>query len=218
MKKGIGIIAFSLLMVSCAGISSFQDGRTLGKQNLEITPSVSASKFKNHTIQEGENEEYDFAPLLTLRARYGVKENFDLGLYIDQSLNIGLSTKYQFIGKGKEAKFNSSIGLDLGANPYAFAYNSPMFYYSVPLYFSFNPDEKKAFYFIPRFINNTKYVLGSKYNNQKKGVRYSINRVALSYGFLFGKKNKYGIEVQHSSINAKIYVPTHIALGYIIRF
>jgi hypothetical protein len=193
-----------------------QDGRTLKKGTREITPMVSSGKFSSKTqnLNNIDETEYDYYPNFSVRAKYGINDKFDAGINFDQATNIGITTKYQFLGN-QTSRYNSSIGVDFGANITSALFDKLFYYYSIPLYFSYNISNYSIFV-TPRFINNSEYVFSTKHSTESVGYKYNMSRIVVSYGFLFGKKNKYGIEIGHNS--SDIFKPTHLSLGYNIRF
>lgn len=215
MKKIVFTILIVLLCVlfqNCSSVNSIQDGRTLPKDKIEITPIVSFGKFASKTQNDNNKDEFEFNyyPNFSLRAKYGFKNNFDTGIIIDQSLNFGITTKHQFIGNQK-AKFNVSFGVDLGFNLMAVFYEKLIYNYSIPLYISYNQNNYSIF-ITPRFINNSEYVFNNIHDKETIASKHNISRINISYGLLFGKKNKFGFEIQHNLSN--ILIPSHLALGY----
>jgi hypothetical protein len=215
MKK-IAAILLLFILNSCASLNSLQDGRTLKKGTVEITPMVSLGKFMSNTQNANniDETECDFLPTLGLRAKYGLTHKIDGGINLDIATNIGFTGKYQFIGN-QEKRINTSIGIDFGANITGIINEKLFYYYSVPLYFSYNRNESFSCFVTPRFINNREYVFSNKYDQESVGEKYNLSRIVLSYGFLFGKKNKYGFEINHNSSN--ILKPTGISFGYSFR-
>jgi hypothetical protein len=214
--KNIIYILTLIILNSCANLTSLQDGRTLKKGEIEIAPFVSVGKFKDNLPDgkvQNDDENY-YAPLLGLRTRFGIAKNFDGGIVIDMSTNFGLASKYQFIGN-IESKFNSSIGLDFGVNTFGILFDRFIYYYSVPLYLSYNPNKIFTVFVTPRFMNNSEYVFREQYSKESTGKKYNINKFKISYGFLFGKKNKIGIEITNNL--DKISTPTHLSIGYNVK-
>ena len=162
-----------------------------------------------------DESEFDFLPSIGLRAKYGITERFDAGVNVDFSTNFGFTGKYQFLGSNNR-KFNSSVGADFGANLIGVLNQKLFYYYSVPLYISYNHNEKVTTFITPRFINNSEYVYSNKYGKETVGEKYNLSKIEMTYGMLFGTKNKYGFEISHSS--SKILIPTEISFGYNFRF
>lgn len=211
MKK-VALILPLLILISCANLNSLQDGRTLKKETIEITPMLSIGKFKSNTQNTNnvDETEFDFLPTFGLRAKYGLTDNIDAGINVDISTNFGFTGKYQFVGN-QEKKINMSIGIDFGANLIGIINEKLFYYYSTPLYLSYNKNESSALFITPRFINNSEYVFSNKYDQESVGEKYNLSKIILSYGILFGKKNKYGFEITHNS--SAIYKPTGISFG-----
>ncbi len=202
---------------SCANLASLQDGRTLKKNEIEITPFAAIAKF-SESVPDSKNEKIEenyYLPIFALRMKYGISEKFDAGVLMDLSTNFGITTKYQFLGN-KESKINSSVGIDFGTNLFGLSYNRLKYYYSVPIYLSCNLNQKFCFFTTPRLINDSEYVFSKKYSNENVGTKYNINKLAVSYGFLCGKQNKIGIEISHNSGNN--FAPTQLTLGYNLKY
>lgn len=178
---------------------------------------MSLGKFKSNTQNANnlDESEYDFLPSIGIRAKYGITDKIDGGINIDLSTNIGFTGKYQFIGK-RDNKFNSSIGVDFGANLIGVFNYKLFYYYSIPLYLSYGFKETITTFVTPRMINNSEYVFSNKYGKETVGEKFNSTNVSLCYGILFGKKDKYGFEISHNS--SKILQPTEIAFGYNFRF
>lgn len=202
---------------SCATLNSLQDGRTLKKDTYEITPMISVGKFESHTQNTNnlDESEFDYVPALSLRAKYGLTDKFDAGIIFDLATNFGFTGKYQLIGN-QDKKFNTSLGIDFGANIIGIAHGKLFYYYSVPLYFSYNRNESFTIFITPRFINNSEYVFSNRYNLESVGMNYNVSKIVASYGIMLGRKNKYGFEISHNS--AQILRPTGISIGYNFRF
>ena len=198
-------------------MASLQDGRTLKKNEIEIAPFAAIAKF-SESVPDSKNESVEenyYLPILALRIKYGITDKFDAGVLMDLSTNFGITAKYQFLGD-KVSEINSSVGIDFGTNLFGFSYNRLKYYYSVPIYLSYNPNQKFCFFTTPRLINDSEYVFSKKYSNENVGTKYNINKLAVSYGFLLGKRNKIGVEISHNSGNN--FTPTQLTLGYNLKF
>ncbi len=216
MKKLMYIFTLVILN-SCANLASLQDGRTLKKNEIEIAPFAAIAKF-SESVPDSQNETVEenfYFPILALRIKYGIVEKFDAGVLMDLSTNFGITTKYQFLGN-KESKINSSVGIDFGTNLFGLSYNRLKYYYSVPLYLSYYPNQSFCLFTTPRLINDSEYVFSKEYSKENVGTKYNINKLAVSYGFLFGKRKKIGIEISHNSSNN--FIPTQLTLGYNLKF
>ncbi len=208
---------FALLLIlfsGCANLNSLQGGKTLPKDTFEITPIVGLGTFEEAENFYEDRNEFVAIPNCGLRVKYGFTDKIDAGITADLSSNFGLTGKYHVLGK-KNSKFNSSIGFDFGANLIVFSYGTLLYYYSVPLYFSYDFKSTFSFYLTPRYINNSGYRIISR-TNKNSSNDISLNRATISYGALFGKKHKFGLEISNNSKN--LLIPTQIAFGYNIRF
>lgn len=216
MKKIVAIYTF-FLFYSCANLNSLQDGKTLEKGTVEVTPMISLGYIKSNGLNDDnvDESELEFLPTFGLRVKYGIAERFDAGINVDLATDFGFTGKYQFLESANK-KFNSSIGADFGANLIGILNGDLMYYYSVPLYISYHHNEAVCTFVTPRFIKNSEYAYRNKYDLESVGEKYSLSRFEVSYGMLFGKKNKYGFEISHNS--AKTLIPTEISFGYNFRF
>ena len=106
------------------------------------------------------------------------------------------------------------MGFDFGTNLAVLLFKRKIYYYSVPLYLSYNPNKSISFFITTRFINNFDS-FNPKYNTEINKLENKQNKFAITYGILFGKKNKYGIEISNNSNN--LFLPTQLSLGYNIK-
>ncbi len=143
------VLLFILLIgaSSCAQLTSFQTGRTLGKGQTEITPSVSLLGVVDNPAVSSELGSF-VLPFGDISLQHGISERFDLGLKVSTGLNAQLSGKYQFVGD-KQSKSALSLGAGLS---YQLAGEELVLRYHLPLYYSLHFSEKSAFYATPRYM------------------------------------------------------------------
>jgi hypothetical protein len=134
LLKLVVLLHSSLLFIGCAQLSSFQTGRTSGKGNGEAGIAASASGITdafdtdaNATFFVGE-----------AYGRYGVSENFDIGLKLSTGLTGVFDFKYQIVGD-RISPFAMSIGPGVGFQG-AIA-ESALIQLHLPLHMSYHPNE-----------------------------------------------------------------------------
>lgn len=163
------------LISSCAQLSSFQTGRTSGKGNGEAGISISAS---------GILDAFDTDTRATFfigeaYGRYGVGENFDIGLKLSTGLTGVFDFKYQIVGD-KISPFAMSIGPGIGFQG-AIAGTS-LVQLHLPIHMSYHPNTRSAIYASPRYISQI--ITGEG----------SANYLGSSLGFETGENVRFVLE------------------------
>ena len=144
----------------------------------------------------------------------GFGKTTDLRFHADQQLNLGLGLKQQIWG-GEYLPFAGSIGLDAGFGLGAFFLARINTYITVPLYTSYELRDNFTLCFTPRYLyQNSKNrdadtTASMVFNN-------SSNLLGLSYGFLWGRKEKFGLEV--SNFEGPFFKPSQITAGFVFTF
>jgi hypothetical protein len=179
----LGIFALLALLSSCASLTGYQDGKTLGTNNFELTTSANFSQSPTFldlidSVSADEIPTFGF-PNIEIGGRYGVIEKLDLTLKMNTNLNIALGAKYQFLGD-KHSKFALSSGVELGT----FGLVTNLWNIQIPLYASFHPTEKFAIYASPRYIYQFTSLAGLIDWNYYGG----------NIGLMFGSKHKFAID------------------------
>lgn len=184
---GLGLIFLS----SCASLTGYQDGRSIGEGNGEAMISINGSQTPSFgDIDDGTNtiEIPTFIyPNIEIGGRYGVTEKLDVTLRMNTSLNLGIGAKYQLAGD-RTTKYAVGTGLELGT----FGLVSGLWNAQVPLYLSLHPTEKFSFYLSPRYILQFATI----------GELGGWNYLGGNTGILFGSKHKFGIDVGFYSVGA----------------
>lgn len=163
MKYLLFILSITLFS-SCAQLSSFQTGKTLGKGNNMITVGAIGYGIKGEPGSVIEGDQAIF-PHVEIMGQFGIAERLDLGVKLSSSANLQAYGKYQIAGNMK-SKFAASLG---GGFTYQFAGDdgTNIFRTHLPIYLSYHPGEKQAVYATPRFVyqfvsdDNNSYFLGS---------------------------------------------------------
>ena len=200
MKISIYTLAFIALIFfeSCASMTGFQDGRTLGKEKSEVSISLNVSQTPDFFFDENDqtfNNAYIF-PNLEVTGKYGVSQNFDIGLKINTNLNFSATGKYQFIGD-KQSKVAMGVGAEVGT----FGLFYSLWNAQLPLYFSLHPSQKFSWYLSPRFI----------YQFSTADLGTSINYLGANTGILYGSRHKFGIDFGYYSLsNSDTYLSSSL--------
>ncbi|MBK8501435.1 MAG: hypothetical protein IPL46_04065 [Saprospiraceae bacterium] len=177
LLKVVIVLQLSLLLTSCAQLSSFQTGRTSGKGNGEVGIAASASGISDAFETDASatffvGEAY---------GRYGVGENFDIGLKLSTALTGVFDFKYQILGD-KISPFAMSIGPGIG---FQGAIAETLVQLHFPLHLSYHPNEKLAIYASPRYISQL--VTGGG----------SANYLGSSLGFETGEQVRFVLEASY---------------------
>ena len=190
-----------------------QTGRTLGKNNFEVVLNGSYGKYSQNSLFD-KDADLDNKPVIGINCKFGVCDNFDLGISVEQNSFVGPNMKYQFLGD-KESKFASAVGLNVGFNFGAFLFGDLTYYATMPLYLSYHPTKTISVYLAPRYLFTSEYVFAHP-TGGSLGTKESINRIGNSLGLIIGNRNKIGLEV--SSFGTDFLLPTQVSLGYIYIF
>lgn len=164
-----------LILNSCAQLSSFQTGRTSGKGNGEGGIAVSASGISDAFDTDSRAVFFVGEAF----ARYGVGENFDIGLKLSTGLTGVFDFKYQIVGD-KISPFAMSLGPGIGFSG-AIAETS-LVQLHLPVHMSYHPNKRSAIYASPRFISQI--VTGEG----------SANYLGSSIGFETGENVRFVLE------------------------
>lgn len=187
-----------LLISSCASISGFQTGRTVGAETGEIMFSINGTRTPDFDDISKENadsvntEDFSiFAPNIEIGGRYGISDKLDFGIRANTNLNVYADVKYQFVGD-QESPVAVATGFGLGM--FGFVTGSGgLFNFQIPLYASFHPTEKLDLYVAPRYVGQWGTVLG-----ESSGL---INYFGANVGFLTGTRTKFGIDIGYYGLS-----------------
>ncbi|MCB0667122.1 MAG: hypothetical protein KDC80_14935 [Saprospiraceae bacterium] len=172
------LLSGMVILCGCAQLSSFQTGRTSGKGNGEAGLAISASGITD--AFETDTRATFFVG--EAYGRYGVGENFDIGLKLSTGLTGVFDFKYQFIGD-KISPFAMSIGPGIGFQG-AIA-ETALVQLHLPVHMSYHPNEKLAVYASPRYI--AQVITGEG----------SANYLGSSIGFESGDNVRFGLEASY---------------------
>lgn len=188
------LFSLAFLLSNCASLTGFQDGRTTGKNNGEFFGSLSLSQSPDFNDWEDRNDSTNidipniYIPSLEFGGRYGVAEKVDITLRLNTNLNVGFGVKAQVVGDR-----TSKVALALGAEAGTFGLISGLWNFQIPLYLSVHPSENFGWYLTPRFIYQF---------NSYAGAEFGANYLGGNTGFLFGKRNKFGLDLGYYRLGA----------------
>ncbi len=146
MIKKVQIFLFLVLLSSCGQLTRFESGKTVGKNNIEL--SAQATCYVS--------SEADIFPIAQAGLEYGLLEKVDLGLSISNSLSAIINGKFQLVGN-QNSTFALSINpaLELQFDPLIGSYWKQHIY--LPM--SIDLDEKRTLLLEPRFIYSIQELL-----------------------------------------------------------
>jgi hypothetical protein len=199
MKKQLFILlaGWSLLLFisSCASISGFEEGRSLGEGNGEFI--ISANVINVPGILNLDDDEEDISedfsfPNIDLSYKYGVTDKLDVGGRLTSNLNAGVFVKYQLVGD-QSSRFALGTGLE-AATTLGLLYNV-----QIPINMSFYPSAGVCFNVAPRGI--FQFATGD--------FSESITYLGGNFGVLFGKRNKFGIDIGYYKVDGDATLLTY---------
>lgn len=202
------LAGLALLFSNCASLTGFQDGRTVGQNNGELSASINFSQSPNFNDWEDSSDSTNIPTLLfpsiEFGGRYGVAEKVDLTLRMNTNLNLGLGAKFQVVGD-RESSFALALGAELGT----FGLISGLWNVQVPLYLSVHPTENFAWYLNPRYIYQF-----SSFAGAENGLSYT----GANTGLLFGNRNKFGLDIGYYRIGTNGESIGALQIGFGGRF
>lgn len=180
-----------LVLNSCASLTGYQDGRSVGEGNGEVGVSLNLSQSPNFGDLEdsiGISDVPTFRfPNIETAGRYGVAEKLDVIFKVNTNLNLGIGAKFQVVGDR-----SSQFALGIGAEAGTFGLVSGLWNVQIPLYTSFHPKENFSIYASPRYI----------YQFSTVGDIEGLNYLGGNFGLLFGNKHKFGIDFGYYRVGA----------------
>ncbi|MFN7119855.1 MAG: hypothetical protein ACK4TA_23880 [Saprospiraceae bacterium] len=187
-----------LLISSCASISGFQTGRTVGAETGEIMFSVNGTRspdfdeLSDENVDSLDSEDFNiFFPNLEIGGRYGVSEKLDFGIRANTNLNLFADVKYQLVGD-QESPVALATGFGLGMFGVVSG-SGGLFNFQIPLYASYHPTESLDLYVSPRYVGQWGTAFG-----ESSGL---INYFGANAGFLAGRRTKFGVDIAYYGLN-----------------
>lgn len=194
-NKFTSLLALALagiFLSQCASLTGFQDGRSVGKSNGEISASLNLSQSPDFNDWEDAGDSISipnfYIPSLEFGGRFGVAEKIDLTFRFNTNLNIGLGVKAQVVGDRE-----SKVALALGAEAGTFGLITGLWNFQVPVYFSLHPTQKFSWYLTPRYVYQFSSFVGAD-----SGANY----IGGNTGLLFGERNKFGLDLGYYRLGA----------------
>ena len=178
------LLIFSILLTlsSCVSLTGFQDGRTVGRDNGELSISLNSSQSPDFSAPV----EPFFFPNMEAGGRYGVSERVDLTIRMNSNLAWSLGSKFQIIGN-RESQTALSLGAEVGA--FAILSWDPGFWnIQVPVFFSVHPSERFTWYLSPRYVY------------QFAGSERTSGYMGGNTGVMFGDRIKYGLDIGYFNV------------------
>lgn len=171
------LLTLSLLFSSCVQISSLQTAKTLPEDETILGISVAAYGANGNDFVGGELGD-GIAPHVEIFGRQGIAKNFDAGLKLSSSANIAIDGKYQFFGD-ETSQFAIAVG---AAFEYQYSgFENFVSRQTLPLYFSFHPNDGFALYgsskFIHQFVSdgdNAMFLGGNMGIKKRLNPRFSV--------------------------------------------
>lgn len=174
---------------SCSLLSGFQDGRSIGKNNVEAIAALSTTRLKNFFGTESNNDENGSVmgiPSIEIGAKYGLTEKMDAALRINSAFSMMVGVKYQFLGD-RNSKYAMGTGFDFSVFGFGpFTGHS----LQIPINASYLPSEKVSLYFSPRAI-----IYWDKTDIFGFQPKTNLTVLGWNAGMLFGTKNKIGFDM-----------------------
>jgi hypothetical protein len=207
--KFLFYLALIYSLSGCLSITTLQSGKTVGKNNVDFVLNGSAGYFSQ--LSFGDIGEKEILPVFEMAGKYGVTENFDMGLKLSSSMYFSPVIQQQFLGD-KKSFFAASLGLESGINLGIFLFGVFDFYATVPLLASIHPKDNLSIYFSPRYTLKVESDIGfsESYSFTERGKN---NYFGNSYGIIFGKEIKFAVDV--SNFGKVLFKPSQISLGVI---
>lgn len=190
LKAGLffGLVA---ILSSCASLTGFQTGKTVGRNNGEILVSANLSQTPEFDLTEndttGEVPRLYF-PNLEASGRYGITDRIDVGLRVNTNFNFAGDVRFQLIGD-QDSPVAVSTGIGFGT----FGLLASLWNMQIPLYVSVHPTDKIAVYISPRYINQ--FHAGD--------ISGHLNYFGGNAGIVFGKKPQIGLDMGLYNLSVK---------------
>lgn len=174
----------AIFATSCASLTGYQDGKSIGEGNGEIIASLNLSQSPSFGDLEDSTGIVDIPsfsfPNIEVGGKYGVTEKLDVFVRLNTNFNFNAGVKYQLVGD-RSSQFALGTGGEIGT----FGLFSSLWNVQIPVYASFHPTEKFTVYLSPRYIYQFSSFAGLE------GWSY----MGGNFGLLFGNKNKFGFDV-----------------------
>lgn len=190
LKSSIFVLMAIILTSSCVSITGFQDGRSAGKDKMELIGSLTVGATPKFQDIESDSGLIDFptfsVPYMEGMFSYGITEKINLSIKVNTFMNMGVGTKIQLFGDQ-----TSFTALSVGAEVATFGIVSGLWNVQIPAYFSVHPSEMFSWYVSPRYIYQFFAFTGAE-----NGLSYMGGNT----GILVGRNHKFGVDVGYYSV------------------
>lgn len=187
----LSVLIAIMVFNSCASLTGYQDGRTVGEGNGEVMVSLNISQSPDFSYIEDSFKNDSIArfifPNIEVGGRYGLGEKIDLTFKMNTNLNLGVGAKYQILGD-RTSDFAMAVGGEIGT----FGLVSGIWNAQIPVYLSYHPSEKISLYASPRYIFQFSTIGGIG------GWDYAGGNA----GVLIGSRHKLGLDLGLYSVGA----------------
>lgn len=178
--KSLGFCLLAIFISSCASLTGFEEGKTLGEGNKEAIISGNLTAVPDILDDEfdtiGVSDNITF-PNIEFSYKYGITDKLDVGGRISTTLTTSAYAKYQLVGD-KSSKFALAGGVEIGT------FAGLAYTVGIPVYASIYPTDAITININPRFLFQTATGVGGE------GVTY----LGGNAGLLFGKRHKFGLD------------------------
>jgi len=197
MKNLIFLLVIGLITIfgsSCASLTGFETGRTVGESNGEINFSINTAQTPELDLDFDTlvTNTQIWVPILEFGGKFGVTDKIDVGVRINTNLNILIDGKIQLVGDS-ESEFALSAGAGIGIFGF-FIPSVGLYNFQIPVYGSYHPKENISLYLSPRYIGQ--FGIGA---GNTSGL---VNYYGANGGVLFGQRTKFGIDIGYYGFNA----------------
>lgn len=209
MKEQLNLLLFAIALTffisSCASLTGFEEGRSIGEGASELTISGNFTRVPDlfddsdslTTGIDTLSENISF-PNIEFTFKKGITDKLEVGGRVSTNLNASTFFKYQVVGDNT-SKFALSPGVEFGT-VLGLAYNV-----GVPIYATYYPSDAVAVNIAPRFMYQ--FITG----DESSGVTY----LGGNFGLLFGKKNKFGLDLGYYKVDGS---QTLVTMGLAGKF
>lgn len=189
LERSLSLLIFlilSNLFLACTTFNNMSTGRSLGRGNSEVIPSLASFYAKGK-----------LTPPILPQVIYnrGVTDQFDGGLNLSLGM-VGAQARYQFIGD-RRSEFCGALGFSftyfgsgLGGQDNEDLLDVSLTNLTFPMHLSWHPTDRMAIYFSPKYsiLGGDASVIGTNSSGR-------VQLLGFTPGIEFGKKFCYIIEV-----------------------
>lgn len=183
----ISLCALMMTLSSCVSLSGFQDGRSIGKDNADLSFSLNVTQSPDFDADDDLDEVIHALAFTNVEigGRFGVTETTDVSMRMNSSLAWSIGTKVQ-VGGDQNSKQAFSLGVEAGAFGFGFG-DIILWNLQIPFYFSLHPTERMTWYLNPRVIY------------QFVGFEGGLGYAGGNTGLMFGSRHKFGLDIGYYS-------------------